>query len=258
MYGNGIAYNDPTITAHQTSTAAYGGGISGLAVSGNWLYATLKSPTDGIIVRFDISTPGAPTLDTSDITHFSTTNNFHGLVAMPDGAGGTDLYITSGDQTDNSRPAGALYRVDVNSSGTMTLLSTLTMTNRPEDIALYKNTLYVTEWVGASSQIAKVGFAGTTLQDEGFIAGPPHPFDGGDEYRNANGGGYSGIDISNAGNIWIGDQYWNDSGTSSLENELLTDRIYDSTPIPEPGTIALFGLGVPVLIGALRRKKRAA
>jgi len=256
-------YGDNNTAALKTvDTSTYGGGIGGLAASGNYIYATLKSPTDGIVVRFDITNPTNPVLDTTHVWKFSqlsvpvTTDYFHGLVAVDDGLGGTDLYITSGDQTQNSRPAGALYRVHVDSGGTMTLLDTLAITNRPQDVALYNDTLYVTEWTGSASQIRKVGITATGLQDEGYIEGPPHPFNGGDGYRNANGGGYSGIDISRAGNIWLADQYWNDSGASGTPGELLTDRLYESAPIPEPGTIALFGLGVPVLIGALRRKRR--
>ena len=258
-----------TSVLDEISTTPLGGGVGGVASSGNYLYATIKNGSDGIIARYDISNPTTPTaagswsfqslgidLGTDNLT---TANNFHGLVAMAGADNSTDLYIASGNEGTTARGAGTLYHVNIDSGGNMTLVSSVTTQYRLQDVAYYKDALYATEWAGASSQIAKIGITSTGgLQDEGYIDGPAHPFDGGDQYRNSSGGGYSGIDITSAGNIWIGNQYWNDSGAAGAPDELLTDQMDESAPIPEPGTIALFGLGVPVLIGTLRRKRRAA
>ena len=250
--------------------------VNGIAVYGNYLYMSerdLSSSTPTApVLRYLLSDPGNPNvgpsnpeLDTSWGVGgvLEVTNQIPGAEYLrgmtTDSAG--NVYIAAGADLN---PNGTVYRIDA-----VTGQVTSATVNLPGamDLAIYHDTLYVTEYTNVTSQIHKLGL---NLSDEGFLAGTPvHLYDGymldGSQGRNYPGGGYSGIDISTTGNVYLADQYWNDTGWMAGQpagdpqqpEEILRDRLYESDPIPEPGTIALFGLGIAMLTGRLRRKRPA-
>jgi hypothetical protein len=252
----GFAVVDANLTGSTDYKVSLSLPVYGLTVDGNYLYVTedAKNGASADVQRYTLNpSTGLPTLDTS----WGSGGTLN-LQTLAGGSGAGDLRGVVTDDAGNiyiaSRTDGKIYKI--NAAGTSVTSTSFTMP-MVDDLAIYDGSLYATEYNGTSSAIEKVSLdlaVGIT------VAGPAHLYDG--VYSNdAAGwndqGGYSGLDISATGRIYMGDQYWNDTLIDGTGTAYFTDRLYGSDPLPEPGTLALFGLGIPALVGVLRRRRSA-
>lgn len=218
-----------------SSTSAASPVIGGLAVHriGNDYYAYAAYEGSGLIQRYNITNPLAMTLDTS----FGTGGSFNI-------SGGTDLrgieIASDGTIYVASRDANRVWKVssDLSSASFVTL-------NRAMDVAIYGNKLYATSYTGANSLIRSYN-----LSDLSFVENITISTLDGNPYTRGTAEGWSGIDIDSSGNIWLVDQQYSGSSTSTQDRLLLGA----SLAVPEPGTVALAGLAAFGFAGMRRRR----
>ncbi len=232
-------------TASTTDSATKDKRIGGASVwkNGNqyYLYVTRESGFDSAYIqRFNVTDPTKPVLDTT----FGNNGTFNlqskvadagylrGLEVAKDGT----IYVTS-TQTGSasSKDIARVYKIAAN-------LSSATHTNvrGAMDVAIYGSDLYVSQYGDLSSAVAVLK-AGDLSLEQTLYTGFLHTNTSADS-------GYSGIDITSDGRIFLADQVYKTS---------YTDRLLVSSsvgPAPIPGTVLLLGSG---LIGMLLLRRRA-
>ncbi|HEX5471662.1 MAG TPA: PEP-CTERM sorting domain-containing protein [Lacipirellulaceae bacterium] len=225
------------------SVTAFAGGVNdkrfgGLATwddGGNhYVYATRES-SHFYIQRFLANDVNDITLDTTFGTGgtLSLTGGYlHGLAVAPDGT----IYAASTNEANAPSAAnGTVYKISADGTS-----ATSTNVAGAFDLALYGNNLYVSEYgAGAPGAVAVLDastLAGVDVFNTGF-SNTNTSFDS----------GYSGIDISPQGNIYLADQFHSSSSYS--------DRLLVSSAVPEPSSLALL-VGLVGLALSSRRPGR--
>ncbi|MEU8870612.1 Ig-like domain repeat protein, partial [Streptomyces javensis] len=183
-----------------------------------YLYISRESGSgEAYIQRFDVTNPASPVLDTTfngtgtfnlaTLPGFSTAGFPRGLTVAPDGT----IYLASTDTGNFTN--GTVYRIasDLSSATSVTEFGAM-------DVALRSGKVYATQYLANNSQIAVLDAA--TLTQVATITIPqfPHP-------NTALDTGYSGIDISSDGKIYLADQLYSTVGGVS-------DRLLVSSPLP--------------------------
>ncbi|MET8942002.1 IPT/TIG domain-containing protein [Streptomyces sp. NPDC004542] len=208
----------------QTSDAAtedkrIGGAAVRKSGSTYYLYISRESGSgEAYIQRFDVTDPTNPVLDTTfngtgtfdlaALPGFSTAGFLRGLTVTPDGT----IYLASNDTGNFTN--GTVYRIAGNLSS-----ATSTPVLGAMDVALFGGKLYVSQYLANNSQIAVLDAATLAPVDTLTIPAFPHP-------NTALDTGYSGIDISNTGMIYVADQIY-----ASVAGQV-SDRLLVSSPLP--------------------------
>lgn len=228
-------HNATLSTSADTSVASdQFGGLATVVISGQYyLYASRESGKEIRRYTYNPASAGSSiaidtTFGVSGVFTLSaaTSGVLRGLEVESDGT----IYVTSRDD-------GRVYRVSPDLSTTISA-----PVIRAMDVDTYNGDIYVTSYNGTLSQIAV--FDADDLTSKGSIvittldAVP---------YVRGSGEGFSAIDIDALGRIWMGDQAFQTSGTTS-------DRLLVSdAAVPEP---ASFGLALLGVVGvAMRRRK---
>jgi hypothetical protein len=194
-----------------------------------YLYLAREATSSALIQRYDVTNAAAPVLDTTfgvggsfDVRGFyPAAFNLTGLEVANDGT----IFATSRDQN-------LVYKF----SADLLTTSSVTIT-RAMDIALYGNELYVSNYNGSSSAISVLE------QSDLSVVGT---LTTGIARDNVTDSGYAGIDISSDGRIFLVDQIYKNTPSTSFQ-----DRVLVSTAVPEPSFLALLSL-LPL---ALRRRR---
>lgn len=213
-------YNS-TVTTLQASVSRTSD-VLGIDVvkSGANYYAYIS--TGNAVQKWDVTTTTAPTLVTS----------FGASGSLTVGSGLRGLHVlASGEIIVTARDSNTVYRIDTNGDITST-----TAVTRPMDVTEYNGSLYVTSYNGTSSLVAVLDPATLTLKGT-LTTGIS---------RNIT-EGYAGINVDSSGRLYVVDQLYEGSNSST------SDRVLISSPVPEPAAIGLLG-GAVALLGVRRRR----
>ena len=198
------------------------------------LYVTRFLGNTGYIERYVVGGTGVAdaTLTLDSTFDGDGTFNLRAVVPTADNLRGIDV---AGDGTIfvASREDNIVYRI----SSDLTGVSSASVT-RAMDVATYADKIYVTQYNGTSSQIVEM------MQSDLSVTGTITAI--GTFPRTNNTEGYAGIDIDALGRIFLADQFY--AGTATTTQ----DRILVSTPLPEPATLSLLALVAPL---AMRRRR---
>jgi hypothetical protein len=222
--------------APNSTTTATTPVIGGLAIHENAgaYYAYAVYEAGGLIQRYNVTNPTAMTLDLSFGTGGSYIipggNNLRGIDVGADGT----LYVAA-------RTEGQVWKV----SSDLTTVTSFPL-NRAMDVALYGGNVYATSYDGANSFIRVISAANMAFIEDINIA----TLDGNPYSRGIN-EGWSGIDIDDAGNIWLADQHYGSAG--GTQDRLL---LSSTLAVPEPASVAMIVAAIGAI--ALRRRTRQA
>ncbi len=214
------------------------GGITEANIGGtNYLYVT-HNKGGGQIERYNVSTPSAPTLDlsfgTSGVLDLQTVlgNGNIGLNGITVASDGT-IFVAG--QNDGVNRGTTVYKILSN----LTTITSAPVT-QAMDVALYNGNVYAVEYNGGSSAIAVLSQSNLSLLDTITLSGPSIG-------SNAPGSdsGFSGIDISPTGVMYVADQVFNGNA----------DQLLVAT-VPEPATWVLLISGGMGFVGQLYRKRQ--
>jgi hypothetical protein len=244
IYGTASTTNTDT-TNTDTKDKRIGG--ASIWKNGNqyYLYITRESGFDAAYIqRFNVTNPSNPTLDTSFgsggtlnlqslLPGDTAVGYLRGLEVAKDGT----IYVTSTRTDTAANKANArVYKIAPNLTS-----ATYTTLRGAMDVAIYGSDLYVSQYDAQNSAVAVLN-AGTLGLEKTLLTGFIHSNTSADS-------GYSGIDITSDGRIFLADQVYSLTGNS--------DRLLESSsvgPVPIPSTVLLLGSG---LMGLLLWRRRS-
>ena len=224
-----------TLGANST-TSATAPVIGGLAIqkSGGAYYAYATYEANGRIERYNVTAPGAMTLDTSfgtaGVYTIPGASDLRGIEVGADGS----LFVAS-------RGDAKVYKVSADLSSVSSAA-----VPRAMDVALYGGNVYATSYNGSSSLIRTLSQSSLSFVEDIAIS----TLDG-NPYSRGSSEGWSGIDIGASGRIWLADQSYGNVG--GVQDRLLVS----SSLIPEPTSLAMAGLSCLGFIVVRRRNAQA-
>ena len=234
-------------TDSATTMKRIGGAATWKDGSTYYLYISRESGAgSAYIQRFNVTDPVNPVLDASfgtggtfnlaTLDGFSSAGSPRGLEVAGDGT----IYLTATLAPTTSD--GTLYKIapDLSSASSANVSGAM-------DVALFGGKAYVTQYLAGSSDIEVLDASTLAAVETITIPGFVHS-------NTSTDSGYSGIDISASGQIYLADQYYDNSGG------LYRDRLLVSSPVPEPATLTLLGLAGLSGLAAMwiRRRKSSA
>jgi hypothetical protein len=209
--------------------------LGGLTVhkTGATYYAYAVYEGSGLIQRYDVTNPAAMSLDATfgalGSYNIPGATDLRGIEVAADGT----LYVAS-------RGDAKVYRVASD-------LSTVSFAAVPRamDVALFDGNVYATSYNGVNSLIRVIDAATmSSVEDITITTLDANP------YTRGSAEGWSGIDIDDAGYIWLADQQYTGSGTGTRDRLLRGGSL-----VPEPSTIALIGLAGVAGLALVRRRQ---
>jgi hypothetical protein len=229
------------------------GGLASAHFGGHYyLYATREATTANSgsvgaqIRRYIVDNPGTPVLDNTfglaGVYTIPGTTPGGVVPGIAETLRGIDV-AADGTIFATNRDTGTVYRISAN-------LSTVTSAAVPKamDVALFGGLAFVTSYNGANSLIRVLDMGTLAFQQDITYASTGLPARGTAE-------GWGGIDIDpNTGRIWLGDENYNLSGTTS-------DRLLVSSAlaaVPEPATLLVMGVVIAMAPFAVSKMKKLA
>ena len=215
-----------------------------------YLYASRR---DGTIQRFDVTDPTSPALDTgwasSGTYAVPGAGTLRGMEVAADGT----IFLAQRDTASGDR-LGFVYSIPPSLGTLMSVPLSGAM-----DVAIYDDELYVSTYRGLDSTVEVLSTA-DLLHLATYEPNIPRV---GDVEKQEDLYGYSGIDISDDGQLYLGDQWYMlyriDPGGKQHADRILTHPPIGIGPepppepvIPEPATLLVLGMGCLAL--ARRRK----
>ncbi|HVX13072.1 MAG TPA: DUF4214 domain-containing protein [Pirellulales bacterium] len=229
----------PVSGAPFTSATTAAKQLSGIAVqklNGHYFVYISSNKGAGTIERWNVDNPSAPVLDTSfgsnGIANLQSSsfglgaNAFvNGLVVDADGT----IYATGGVNTTDR--GDAVFKISPNG----TSLEAQASVNGAMDDALFDGRLFVTEYLGPNSAIAVLNDSNMSLVDtitdspKGAYANTTPDAQGYDA-------GYSGIDISASGQIYVAEQLYTYNNDNIFHDRILVSSALAAPSVTSPAT----------------------